>query len=170
MRELLSLAMRVKCDGRVVRLWRYPVKSMGAEALTEVDVSWHGFAGDRRWAFIRNSVTQSGFPWLTLRERADMNHFRPSFVEPGRPDKSSTVVRTPSGSTFDVADAALAAELCPSGARVIRQDCGIFDTCCLNLGVHEHITLNRHLRLAWHAAKRRQGQRWTWRIQQFTTC
>src|SRR3954462_12559876 len=35
--------------GRVVGLWRYPVKSMGAEALAEVDVSWHGLAGDRRW-------------------------------------------------------------------------------------------------------------------------
>lgn len=83
--------------GRVVGLWRYPVKSMGAEALAQVDVSWHGFIGDRRWAFIRNDVPQRGFPWLTLRERGDMSHYRPSFVEPDRPDKSATVVRTPSG-------------------------------------------------------------------------
>jgi uncharacterized protein YcbX len=61
--------------GRVVGLWRYPVKSMGAEELAEVDVSWHGLAGDRRWAFIRNGVVQSGFPWLTLREREDMSHY-----------------------------------------------------------------------------------------------
>jgi uncharacterized protein YcbX len=32
--------------GRVVRLCRYPVKSMAAESLTGVDVSWHGVAGD----------------------------------------------------------------------------------------------------------------------------
>lgn len=38
--------------GRVVALWRYPVKSMGAEQLAEADVSLHGLAGDRRWAFI----------------------------------------------------------------------------------------------------------------------
>ncbi len=38
--------------GRLVGLWRYPVKSMGAEALDEVEVSWHGLAGDRRWAFM----------------------------------------------------------------------------------------------------------------------
>ena len=62
--------------GRVVGLWRYPVKSMAAEPLAEVDVSWHGFAGDRRWAFVRDGVPQSGFPWLTLRERADMSHYR----------------------------------------------------------------------------------------------
>lgn len=39
--------------GRIVGLWRYPVKSMAGEALPEVGVSWHGFAGDRRWAFGR---------------------------------------------------------------------------------------------------------------------
>ena len=119
--------------GRVVGLWRYPVKSMAGEALTEADVSWHGFAGDRRWAFIRDGVTHSGFPWLTLRQREDMSHYQPSFVEPARPDKSRTVVRTPSGAVFDVADPALGAELGPSGARVIKQDRGVFDTFPLSL-------------------------------------
>jgi uncharacterized protein YcbX len=119
--------------GRVVGLWRYPVKSMAAEALAEVDVSWHGFAGDRRWAFVQNDLVQSGFPWLTLRERRDMNHYRPSFVEPARPDKSPTLVRTPMGETFDVTDPALAAELYPRGVQVIRQDRGNFDTFPLSL-------------------------------------
>ena len=121
--------------GRGVGLWRYPVKSMAGEALAEVDASWHGFTGDRRWAFIRNGVAQSGFPWLTLREREDMGHYRPSFVEPARPDKSRTVVRTPSGDAFDVADPALGAELCPGGVgvRVIRQYRGVFDTFPLSL-------------------------------------
>jgi len=119
--------------GRVVGLWRYPVKSMAAESLAEVNVSWHGFAGDRRWAFIRDGVTQSGFPWLTLRERADLNQYRPSFVEPSRPDQSPTVVRTPSGAILDVADPALASELYPDGVRVIRQDRGVFDTFPLSL-------------------------------------
>src|SRR5690606_36924276 len=64
--------------GRVVGLWRYPVKSMAGEALAETEVSWFGFAGDRRWAFVRGGAVQSGFPWLTLRERADMAHYRPS--------------------------------------------------------------------------------------------
>jgi uncharacterized protein YcbX len=119
--------------GRVVGLWRYPVKSMAAEALPAVDVSWHGFAGDRRWAFIRNGVVQSGFPWLTLRECAQMSHYRPSFVDPAQPDKSPTIVRTPSGIVLDVADPALGAELCPDGVRVIKQDRGIFDTFPLSL-------------------------------------
>jgi uncharacterized protein YcbX len=119
--------------GRVVGLWRYPVKSMAAEPLREVDVSWHGFAGDRRWAFLRSGVTQSGFPWLTLREREDMGHYSLSFVDSAQPDKSRTVVRTPAGEVFDVTDPALAAELWPQGAQVIKQTRGVFDTFPLSL-------------------------------------
>ncbi len=128
----MSLSLNHRQVGRVLGLWRYPVKSMDAEELAEAEVSWHGLAGDRRWAFIRDGVVQSGFPWLTLRERGDLRHYRPSLVEPARPDKSPTVVRTPSGATFDVGDPALSAELGP-GVRVIKQDRGIFDTLPLSL-------------------------------------
>jgi uncharacterized protein YcbX len=118
--------------GRVVGLWRYPVKSMAAEALEASDVSWNGLAGDRRWAFIREGQVKSGFPWLTLRERPDLYHHRPSFLEPDRPDASATVVRTPSGEAFDVVDPALAASF-GVGVRVIKQNRGIFDTMPLSL-------------------------------------
>jgi len=118
--------------GHVVALWRYPVKSMAAERLDEVEVSWHGLAGDRRWAFIRDGQVHSGFPWLTIRERPDMARYQPRFAEPDRPDGSLTLVRTPSGGELDAADPALAAEL-GSGVRVIKQDRGVFDTMPLSL-------------------------------------
>jgi len=118
--------------GRVAALWRYPVKSMAAEPLGEVEVSWAGLAGDRRWAFVRAGVERSGFPWLTIRERADMHHYRPRFLEPERPDDSRTVVRTPAGGELDVVDPALAAELA-RGAHVIKQNRGAFDTMPLSL-------------------------------------
>ncbi|HEY6275326.1 MAG TPA: MOSC N-terminal beta barrel domain-containing protein [Streptosporangiaceae bacterium] len=118
--------------GRVAALWRYPVKSMAAEVLDEADVSWHGLAGDRRWAFIREGQEHSGFPWLTIRERPELAHYRPRFAEPDRPNASATLVRTPSGVELDVADPALAAELGP-GVRVIKQDRGVFDTMPLSL-------------------------------------
>lgn len=35
---------------RVLELWRYPVKSMQGEPLTEAEVECEGIAGDRRWA------------------------------------------------------------------------------------------------------------------------
>jgi uncharacterized protein YcbX len=118
--------------GRVAALWRYPVKSMAPEPLEEVEVSWHGLSGDRRWAFIRNGIVRSGFPWLTIRERPDMRHYRPSFADPARPDASRTVVRTPAGEELDVVDPALAAEL-GGDARVIKQDRGVFDAAPLSL-------------------------------------
>ena len=62
--------------GRVVGLWRYPVKSMAAEALESVEVGWHGLAGDRRWAFVRGGLERSGFPWMTIREDAAMWRYR----------------------------------------------------------------------------------------------
>jgi uncharacterized protein len=113
--------------GRVVALWRYPVKSMAAEQLDGVEVSWFGLAGDRRWALIRDGQVRSGFPWLTIRERPEMAHYRPFFAEPDRPNASPTLVRTPSGGELDVADPALAAMFGP-GVRVIKQDRGTFDT------------------------------------------
>jgi uncharacterized protein len=119
--------------GRVVGLWRYPVKSMAGESLEAIEASWHGFAGDRRWAFVREEATHSGFPWLTLRERENMSHYLPSFVEPAHPDQSRVTVRAPSGAIYEVTDAALAAELHPQGARVIKQNRGTFDTFPLSL-------------------------------------
>ena len=118
--------------GTLVGLWRYPVKSMRAEGLTEAEVGWHGVAGDRRWAFVRPGVERSGFPWLTLRERPGMGQFRPYFVDPDRPDSSQTIVRTPDGDEYDVTDRALAA-LLGDGVRVIKQDRGVFDTMPLSL-------------------------------------
>src|SRR5579871_2286503 len=118
--------------GRVVSLWRYPVKSMAAERLEQAEVSWNGIAGDRRWAFIRDGMVKSGFPWMTIRESAAMRHYLPSFAEPDRPDASAVMVRTPAGETFEVIDPALAAELGP-GVRVIKQNRGVFDTMPLSL-------------------------------------
>jgi uncharacterized protein YcbX len=118
--------------GRVVALWRYPVKSMAGEPLDEAELSWHGLAGDRRWAFIRDGKQRSGFPWLTIRQRPAMAHYQPRFAQPDQPDRSATVVRTPTGADLDVADPALAAEL-GDGARAIKQDRGVFDTFPLSL-------------------------------------
>jgi uncharacterized protein YcbX len=118
--------------GRVAALWRYPVKSMAAEELDRVQVSWYGLAGDRRWAFIRDGHVRSGFPWLTIREHPELARYRPRFAEPARPDASPVLVRTPGGGELEVADPALAGEL-GSGVRVIKQDRGVFDTLPLSL-------------------------------------
>jgi uncharacterized protein YcbX len=118
--------------GRVAALWRYPVKSMAGEALDAVEVSWHGFAGDRRWAFVQGQLVRSDFPWLTIRERPEMWRYTPFFTQPERPDKSPTRVKTPSGRELDVADPSLAAQL-GDGVRLIKQNRGVFDIAPLSL-------------------------------------
>lgn len=118
--------------GRVVALFRYPVKSMAAQQLNSVHAGWNGLDGDRRWAFIRDGMERNGFPWMTIRQKAELWKYEPRFVDPGNPDKSETIVRSPSGAEYDVADPALGAEL-GAGVRVIRQGRGIFDTFPLSL-------------------------------------
>jgi uncharacterized protein YcbX len=118
--------------GRIAALWRYPVKSMAAEPLDAVEVSWNGLAGDRRWAFVQDALVRSNFPWLTIRERSDMWSYRPHFTQPERPEKSPTRVRTPDGAELDVTDPALAAQL-GGGVRPIKQNRGTFDAMPLSL-------------------------------------
>lgn len=124
--------MTTRVVGRISSLFRYPVKSMALESVNSIAVDWNGLAGDRRWAFVRNSVVSSGFPWLTIRERADMWRYQPRFVDADNPDSSVTLVRTPAGAELDVVDPLLAAEL-GEGTRLIRQSRGIFDTMPLSL-------------------------------------
>jgi uncharacterized protein YcbX len=105
---------------------------MAAEALDSIDVDWNGFAGDRRWAFVRGDQVRSGFPWLTIRENPGMWHYAPRFLDPSHPNASVTMVTTPAGEEFDVVDPALAVEL-GHDSRVIKQDRGVFDAFPLSL-------------------------------------
>jgi uncharacterized protein YcbX len=118
--------------GRVAAVLRYPVKSMAAESVEDVDVSWHGLSGDRRWALVRPDRPGNGFPWLTLRQRNDLNDYHPCGAEPERPDASAVIVRTPGRARFDVTAAALAAE-CGAGVRGMKLNWGTFDTMPLPL-------------------------------------
>ncbi|MBS1830803.1 MAG: MOSC domain-containing protein [Acidobacteria bacterium] len=118
--------------GTVRALHRYPVKSMAAEPIETSPVSWHGFAGDRRWAFLRPGSERSGFPWFTIREKPDLWRYSPRFLDPTDVESSKTMVRTPDGADFDVADPELARRL-GDGVRVFKQYSGVFDTFPLSL-------------------------------------
>lgn len=69
--------------GRVESLWRYPVKSMRGEVLSEAYVSFSGVLGDRLYA-VHNSSGSKAFPYLTARARKDMLLYRPFFRERAR--------------------------------------------------------------------------------------
>jgi uncharacterized protein len=118
--------------GIVTGLWRYPVKSMAAEALTAASVSWAGMAGDRRWALVRAASGSNGFPWHTIRENPAMWTYVPRLLNPDRPDKSEIEVRTPDGRTYALTDPRLADEL-GTGLRIMRLDRGLFDAMPISL-------------------------------------
>jgi uncharacterized protein YcbX len=99
---------------------------MAGEALASTDISWAGVAGDRRWAFVRPDSAGSGLPWHTIREFPQMSAYVALLDEPGRPDRSRVLVRTPDGDRYYVTDPRLAAEL-GTGLRVMRLDRGAFD-------------------------------------------
>lgn len=69
--------------GSVESLWRYPVKSMRGEELSEAFLGFSGIYGDRWFAFTSSS-SPKGFPYLTGREQREMLLYRPRFRYPER--------------------------------------------------------------------------------------
>lgn len=76
--------------GHVHELVRYPVKSMAGVPTSSAFLGWHGFEGDRRFAF-RRLDDKSGFPWLSASRLPELLLYQP--LGPEEP----THVRTPEG-------------------------------------------------------------------------
>jgi uncharacterized protein YcbX len=98
--------------GRVESLWRYPVKSMRGEQLTEAYFRFGGVHGDRRYAFL-SSAAPDDFPFLTAREKHAMLLHRALYRHPElmvKPDRRSSgafaavEVETPAGERLAVDD------------------------------------------------------------------
>lgn len=129
--------------GKVLGLWRFPVKSMAGEQVAEADLTWSGLAGDRKWAFVRPGQQRNGFPWLTIRQQPVMHRYRPVLVDPAAPDRSLVRVATPAGGVLEIDDPALAAEL-GDGVSVLRQNRGIPDAAPIALiSVQSVVALSR---------------------------
>jgi hypothetical protein len=115
--------------GTVESLWRYPVKSMRGQAMTESFMGFSGFYGDRCFA-IKNSAARKGFPYLNANAQQKMLQYRPQFrypekamlppnlaeaasIAPGitpsnaEPDDLILDVVTPSGAVIAIDDPAL---------------------------------------------------------------
>ena len=67
--------------GAVESLWRYPVKSMRGEEVTEAFVGFAGVHGDRIYSF-RSSASPAGFPYFTGREFPGMLAYRAVYRNP----------------------------------------------------------------------------------------
>jgi uncharacterized protein len=118
--------------GVLEAIYRYPVKSMAGEEISESFVGYGGLMGDRAFAFVRRKGVK-GFPWHTGREQEDMVLFRPRFrnsaamtlpadieasfgMAPGvnpvfPPERAFEVdVTTPEGQVFPIGSTELAAD------------------------------------------------------------
>jgi uncharacterized protein YcbX len=114
--------------GEVEALFRYPVKSMGGEALAEAELGWHGLDGDRRLA-LRRIGDRRGFPWLTASKLAELVLFTP--VRRGEAAGGlPTHVRTPDGKELELFGeelAALIGDRHGSAVEMTHLNRGIFD-------------------------------------------
>ena len=116
-------------SGTVVALFRYPVKSMHAEALEKAELHWTWLHGDRQYAFVKASDT-TAFPWLTGRDVPALVLYQARYVAPGNPRHSAVRVVAPDGMEYDLRDPGLTAQLTEAaGGKVLlmRLGRGAFD-------------------------------------------
>ena len=66
--------------GQLESLWRYPVKSMQGEELSEVFVTFGGVMGDRLYSLISDGGNP-GFPWHTARDQESLLLYKPQYKQ-----------------------------------------------------------------------------------------
>ena len=113
----------------------YPVKSMAGTTTESAHLGWHGFAGDRRFAF-RRLGDRSGFPWLTASRLPELLLHRPFGHDESTGEPLPTHVRTPSGQELELRSEALRAEIAArfgSDVELMWLRNGIFDDACVSV-------------------------------------
>ena len=78
--------------GTIAGLWRYPVKSMLGEALTEAEVGEKGLAGDRAYALV-DARTGRVISAKNPKRWPRMFELRASFASPPKPDRDPPPVQ-----------------------------------------------------------------------------
>ena len=133
--------------GTVESIWRYPIKSMSGEAMTEAFMGFSGFYGDRCFAF-KNSTARKGFPYLTARVQQQMLRYRPQFRYAERAAKPPNLIEAMSigpGITpaNDDSNDLILDVVTPSGAVVAVDDPALIEMLGEGLRGENHLTLVR---------------------------
>lgn len=113
----------------IIGIYRYPVKSMAGQQLASAEIGWHGLAGDRRFALMRQGVT-NGFPWLTASKLPQLVRYMPLHKNAVEQPDVPTHIRTPDGRELELHSETLKQELSNAhGAPVdvMQLSQGIFD-------------------------------------------
>lgn len=137
----------MKTVGTVESLWRYPVKSMGGEALAESFIGFAGVYGDRCYAF-RNSAARKGFPYLNANVQQQMLLYRPQFRHPERASRPPNLLEAMSIAPGVTPANAEPEEMMldvvtPSGAVVAIDDPALIEMLGAGLRGENHLTLVR---------------------------
>src|SRR5258706_15144180 len=133
--------------GTVESLWRYPVKSMSGEEMTEAFMGFAGFYGDRCYAF-KNSAARKGFPYLSATVQEQMLRYRPQFrylektITPPNLIEAMSIAPGLTPANGDAEDMALNV-VTPSGAVVAVDDPALIEMLGAGLRGENHLTLVR---------------------------
>jgi uncharacterized protein YcbX len=108
---------------------------MAGVATASAALGWHGFPGDRRYAFRRLGV-DSDFPWLNASRFPEMVTYEPLGLDEDAEDPSPTHIRTPDGADLAIGSVELQNDIAHRfGAPVelMKLKHGIFDEACLSV-------------------------------------
>ena len=113
--------LRESVVGKVVAIWRYPVKSMMGEELNATEVTERGLLGDREYALVdveTGKVASAKNP----RRWPNLFDFRASYVEPPRDARSLPPVRItlPTGESLTTDQSEVEAQLASAVGRAVR--------------------------------------------------
>jgi uncharacterized protein YcbX len=131
--------------GTVESLWRYPVKSMGGEAMPEVFMGFSGIYGDRCFAF-KNSSARKGFPYLNATAQPQMLRYHPRFryadraVKPPNLTEAMSIAPGVTPANGDPNDLLLDV-VTPSGAVVAVDDPALREMLVEGLPGENHLAL-----------------------------
>ena len=133
--------------GTVESLWRYPIKSMSGEAVTEVFMGFSGVYGDRCFAF-KNSSARKGFPYLNATVQQQMLRYRPQFRDAERaakpPNLTEAMSIAPGVTPANAEPNDLMLDVVtPSGAVVAVDDPSLIEMLVEGLRGENHLTLVR---------------------------
>lgn len=126
--------------GHIAALARFPVKSMGGEALDAAALGWSGIVGDRQWAFVKEPA-HSRFPWFTGRDHSVMNAWRAAYAEGTDPKTETPLVTAPDGWTGGIDDPAVLVRLrreSGKGMNLMRLGRGAYDSLPLSIVTTAH--------------------------------
>ena len=133
--------------GTIESLWRYPIKSMSGQAMTEAFLGFSGVYGDRCYAF-KNSAARKGFPYLNANVQQQMLRYRPQFryaERAAKPPNLTEAVNIAPGITPANAEPndVILDVVTPSGAVVAVDDPGLIEMLAEGLRGENHLTLVR---------------------------